>query len=97
MIRGIDPGPLAPRDLRLRDATRQMEGVFLQQLLKAMRETVPEGGLISPSSGEEMFTALFDERIAQSAADRQDRGLGAVLFRQLRAALNASGDADGQP
>jgi len=95
MIGEIGPAPLSARDLRLRETARQLEGVFVQQLLKAMRETVPEGGLLSPSSGEEMFTALFDERVAQAAAGQQENGLGAVLFRQLRAALDGSREPGG--
>lgn len=100
MIRTM--GPLAPKpvdtsEARLRQAAQQMEGVFLAQLLQAMRDTVPSDGLLSPGSGEQMFTSMLDERVAQTAASRQEHGLGAVLFRQLRAALNPPAVSEGAP
>jgi Rod binding domain-containing protein len=40
-----------------------------------------------------MFTAMLDEHVSDSAAARQERGLGAALFRQLRDAFMAPGEA----
>ncbi|MGH7507080.1 MAG: rod-binding protein, partial [Longimicrobiales bacterium] len=92
----IDPtkaagtSPLSPEEKRLRQACAQMEGVFLAQLMKAMRETVPHDGVVDGGSGEDMFTAMMDEHVSGVASARQDRGLGAALFRQLREAFLAS-------
>jgi flagellar protein FlgJ len=72
----------APR-AELRRLSREMEAVFLQQLFRAMRESVPEGGLIERSAGEDAFTAMLDERLASEAAARSTRGLGEALYRQL--------------
>ncbi|MEC8930012.1 MAG: rod-binding protein, partial [Candidatus Latescibacterota bacterium] len=44
----------------LREASRQFEAVFLNQMLKAMRETVGDGGLIEKSQGEEVFQGMLD-------------------------------------
>jgi flagellar protein FlgJ len=77
---------------RLRAASRQMEGVFVQQMFKAMRETVPGGGIVDGGAGEEVFTGLMDEHLASQAAQGNGRGPGEALFLQLRAAWLA-----GQP
>ena len=90
-VGGIGPGtggagPLkngSSRSDTLKQVARDFEAVFLQQMLKAMRETVPEGGLIDMGRSEEMFTGLLDEHIANVAADRSERGIGAALYRQL--------------
>ncbi|MBI1809965.1 MAG: chemotaxis protein chel, partial [Gemmatimonadetes bacterium] len=37
---------------RLRKTAKQLEGVFVQQLFKAMRETVPKDGVTGGGSGE---------------------------------------------
>jgi flagellar protein FlgJ len=87
------PATLSPDEMRLRRACAQMEGVFLTQLMKAMRETVPQDGAIDGGSGEDMFTAMLDEHVSDSAAARQERGLGAALFRQLRDAFLTPGEA----
>jgi flagellar protein FlgJ len=82
-VSAISPA-LDSRDARLRKAAQQMEGVFLEQLFKAMRETVPEGELARGGSGEEIFTGLLDQKLADVAAAGGERGLGAAIYRQLR-------------
>lgn len=72
---------------RLRKAAAEAEGVFMQQLFKAMRETVPGDGLFDGGSGEAMFTEMLDAHVAEAAAARQKNGLGEALYRQLSRAL----------
>lgn len=74
-------------DARLREACARFEGVFVQQLLEAMRETVPDDGVLSGGVGEELFTGLLDQHIADEVALRQHGGLGETLYQQLRSAL----------
>ena len=83
---------LSPDEARLRRACAQMEGVFLSQLMKAMRETIPQDGIVDGGSGEDMFTGMLDEKLSDAASAQQERGLGAALFRQLRDAFLASGE-----
>jgi flagellar protein FlgJ len=86
------PTPASGRsdDARLRQAARQLTGLFAQQLFKAMRETVPQGeGVVSGGSGEEMFTGMLDEHLAGAAPGRAGeagaaaRGPGAAWTRAL--------------
>jgi flagellar protein FlgJ len=89
-IPGSTPGAAASpptADERLRAATKQLEGVFVQELFKAMRETVPKDGLTDGGAGEDIFTGLMDEKIAAHVPDHWERGIGDSLYRQLRAAL----------
>lgn len=71
---------------RLRAASRQLEGVFVQQMFKAMRDSVPGGGIVDGGAGEETFTGLLDEHLAQQTAEGSGSGPGEALFHQLRAA-----------
>jgi peptidoglycan hydrolase FlgJ len=89
-------GPVAPTavqprpdslDERLRSVASRMEGVFIEQLFKAMRATVEPGGLTSNSLGEELFTGIMDQTCADQAAQGSDRGIGGALYRQLRARI----------
>jgi peptidoglycan hydrolase FlgJ len=79
-----------PEEARLRRACAQMEGLFLAQLMKAMRETIPQDGAVQGGAGEDMFTTMMDEHVSDVASARQERGLGAALFRQLRDAFLTS-------
>lgn len=68
---------------RLRKACTQLEGVFMNELAKALRETVPEDGVLPSSTGNEMFTSMLDEKLAELAAARSRSGLTNALMKQL--------------
>jgi Rod binding domain-containing protein len=83
---------------RLLDAARALEGVFYQQMLQAMRDAVPEGGVLEASAGEKVFQEMFDEEMARQAAAQNERGLAQALYRQLARHLPADpGATAGQP
>jgi peptidoglycan hydrolase FlgJ len=88
------PAAAGGDEARLRAAARQLEGVFVQQMFKAMRDSVPGGGIVDGGAGEETFTGLLDEHLASQAAEGNGRGPGEALFLQMRAAWQAS-TADG--
>lgn len=96
--RPVPPGPGdqgASPDARLRQAARQLTGLFAQQLFKAMRETVPtDQGIVSGGSGEEMFTGMLDEHLAgagpAAAHARVTEGLADAVYRRLRTVSTAS-------
>ncbi|MBA3895528.1 MAG: rod-binding protein [Gemmatimonadales bacterium] len=71
---------------RLREAARQLEGVFVEQLFKAMRESVPKDGFIDGGTGEEIFTGLLDQHLASAVPGGWDRSLAEALYRQLQSA-----------
>lgn len=89
----IAPIPPVAADGGLVRASRQLEGAFVEQLFKAMRETVPEGGLTSGGSGEEIFASLMDQHLAEQVPARWTNGLGASLVRQLRGAVSPEAPA----
>ena len=69
----------------MRKAANDLQGLFVQQLYKTMRETVStEGGIVERSQGEEVFSGLMDERLAADTGTRWHRGLGDAIYRALR-------------
>ena len=83
-VTGARPSP--DKAERLRATARQLEGVFVEQMFKAMRETVPEGGAIGGGSGEAMFTGMLDQSLAEEVPTRWSNGLADALYRQLQQA-----------
>ena len=81
--RALGAAPKPDERAQVRRLAHQLEGVFLNQLMQAMRASVPHDGLLGDAPGEQMFTQLMDERISAQAADRMERGLGEALYRQL--------------
>jgi len=84
-VSGALPAPVDPRESALRKAAADMQGLFVQQLYKSMRESVPaEGGMVEKSQGEEIFSGLMDERLAADTGTRWHRGLGDAIYQALR-------------
>lgn len=65
----------------LRAAAKQFETVFLNMMLKSMREATPQDGIFD-SEQTRMFTGMLDQQLAQSMADR-GVGLADIMVRQL--------------
>ena len=89
-LRSGGPAAMTPEETKLRRATQELEGVFVQELFKAMRDTVPEGGIVDGGPGEEMFSDMMDQQISAEAATGWERGIGAALYRQLRPLLGGA-------
>jgi flagellar protein FlgJ len=83
----------APNDAhaKLRQAAHDLEGLFVAELFKAMRETVPEDGILSQAPGQDLFQGMMDDRIAELYAGRSPGGLGEALYRQLSRRLPDEG------
>jgi flagellar protein FlgJ len=94
-IEASSPTPIPPssEEARLRQSSRDLEGVFVEQLFKAMRETVPENPLFGGGAGEQMFTSMMDSHLAAQVPEGWNHGLGESIYRQLRAALSGGADA----
>ena len=81
-----------PQDEKLRIAAQQFESFLIQTLIRQMRDTVPEGGLLPKSSGEKMFREIMDDQLAEDLSGRMGLGLTEAIVRQLSPALAAQGE-----
>ena len=71
-------------DKELLKACQDFEAVFLHQMLKEMRKTVPKEGIIPESNEQDVFTTMFDEEVAKTMSKQGGFGLAEMLFEQLR-------------
>ena len=78
---------LARKLEKLQDSCKDFESVFTAKLLNVMRKTVPKNGLIHGGKGEEVFSGLLDDEIAENIADGQGLGLAQMIFDQLKQQL----------
>ncbi|ARU93634.1 flagellar assembly peptidoglycan hydrolase FlgJ [Tatumella citrea] len=60
---------------------RQVESLFMQMMLKSMRETLPEDPLFGSQQGK-LFTSLYDQQISQLAGGR-GLGMAEMIARQM--------------
>lgn len=75
----VDAG--AAPDKAIRDASRQFETLFVNMLLKSMREASAQDGPLD-SEQTRMYTGMLDQQLAQAMSAR-GVGLADVMVRQL--------------
>ena len=69
----------------LEAAARQFEALFLNMMLKSMREATPKDSLMD-SEQSRLYISMLDQQLSQSMAAR-GVGLAEVMMRQLRGNL----------
>ncbi|MBV6489636.1 MAG: Peptidoglycan hydrolase FlgJ [Pseudorhodoplanes sp.] len=73
----------------LRQAAGQFEALFMQQLLRSMREAMPKSGMFG-GVGHDTYVGMLDQQLSQSLAGRPG-GLAETIARQLTRQLAAPG------
>jgi len=71
----------------MKQASKQFEVMFMQMMLKSMREATPSDGLFS-SSQEKTYTSMLDQQLSQNLSGR-GLGLAEAMFAQLNRALGS--------
>lgn len=66
----------------LKAAAQQMEGIFVQMMMKSMRDASLKSDLMQSQSSD-MFTAMHDQQIAQNIAGSGQLGFADLIVRQL--------------
>jgi len=82
----------------MKQAATQFEAMFVNMMMKSMRDASPQDGL-TDSSQTKMFTSMLDQQTSQNIA-KKGIGIADMLMRQLSKTTNAQalavggGDAD---
>ena len=76
-------GSGAPSDPELEQACREMESIFLDFLLKEMRNTIHKSGFINGGIAENIYTGMLDAELSKVIAERGAIGLSKILQDQL--------------
>ena len=76
-------------DAAIDEVATQFESMFIQMMLKSMREALPKDGLFS-SNDMDTYTEMADQQIAVNMAESGGIGLADVIARQLRPPVSMS-------
>lgn len=90
----IQPSPAFPlkkigqpadkdKEAELKKACQSFEAIILQQMLTAMRQSVPKDGLVASGYAQDMYQSMSDEGLAKEMASGEGIGLADVLYQQL--------------
>ncbi|MCV9880384.1 flagellar assembly peptidoglycan hydrolase FlgJ [Brenneria izbisi] len=67
----------------IRAVAQQMEGIFVQMMMKSMRAALPQDGIFS-SEQTRLYTSMYDQQLAQQLSGK-GLGLADVMVKQLSA------------
>ena len=67
----------------IKELSQEFESIFLQIMLKSMRDSVQKSGLINEGSGERIFEDMLDGEYAKIMSSQTQSGLAEAIERQL--------------
>ncbi|MCX0499818.1 flagellar assembly peptidoglycan hydrolase FlgJ [Erwinia billingiae] len=67
-----------------REVAKQVEGMFVQMMLKSMRQALPQDGLLSTEQTR-LYTSMYDQQIGQQIASK-GLGLADMMVKQMEQA-----------
>ena len=92
-VQGVDALRLTTRNSPqegLKQVSRQFEAMFMQMVLKSMRDATPSDGPFD-SDQQKMFTSMLDQQLAQNLSGR-GLGLADAMQAQLKRSVNPAQD-----
>jgi len=66
----------------IRQVAKQFESLFVQMMLKSMRDTVPENELFGSKAGK-MYQEMYDKQLSMHISNGKGIGLASTIERQL--------------
>lgn len=80
---GAAHGAARDSEKELRRAAADFESLFINQMLKSMRETITKSDLFHGGNAEEIYTSMLDAELSKSMANAGGIGLADMLMKQL--------------
>lgn len=69
----------------IKEAARTFESLFLNEIMKNMRKTLPQDGLLNQGFANNVFNSMLDQEYSQIASKSGQLGLADVIAQQLGA------------
>ena len=86
-------GKAAEDDAKLKKACQEMEGVFLNMLLKSMRSTIANTELGGSTLQQDTMQSMFDMEMTRNMAAAGGAGIADMMYRSLTRASQAAAAA----
>jgi peptidoglycan hydrolase FlgJ len=76
-----------PKDQELRKvrkSCREFEAIYINELYKGMRKTIPDSGLFEKNMADTMYKEMLDMEMAKQTAEGDGMGIGKAMYEQLK-------------
>lgn len=74
---------VAQRNKEIKDASVQLEALFLKMMYNAMWKTVPKDELFGESNAMDIYRDMYNEELTKKAAEGGGIGLSDFIYNQL--------------
>lgn len=71
------------QEQKMKKACADFESIFIYQMLKTMRSTVPRSSLLNKMTGKETYETIMDQKMSEELTVKGGLGIQEMLFRQL--------------
>jgi flagellar protein FlgJ len=68
---------------KLKKACTDFDALFMTQMLKSMRQTIPQTGFLGKGPGNDIYQGLMDQELSRKLSQSKGLGLGKVIYRQM--------------
>lgn len=75
---------LKEQDQQIRDAAKMYEQQFLGEMVKAMRQTVQEDGVVKTNFAEKLYRQQLDDQYVDSWSAQGGVGLSEIIYKQIK-------------
>jgi len=77
------------KDLKsLKASCQEFEAMLLMEMVKTMRESVPEGGLFEKSNATEIYTEMLDMETVRQSVASHPVGIADAMYKQMAELIN---------
>jgi flagellar protein FlgJ len=82
-------GPKVHTDAELKQVAQNFESIFIQMMLKEMRNSVEKSSLFGNSQATQFFESMKDDEMSKQLSKSGGIGLGNVIYQQLKRATES--------
>jgi flagellar protein FlgJ len=68
---------------KLKKACTDFEALFMAQMLKFMRQSLPQTGFFGKGVGSDIYQSLMDQQLSQELSQSKGLGLGTRIYQQV--------------
>ena len=68
---------------KLKKACDDFEALFMAQMLKFMRQSLPQTGFFGEGVGSDVYQSLMDQQLSQKLSQGKGLGLGKMIYQQV--------------
>jgi peptidoglycan hydrolase FlgJ len=72
------------REKKLKKVCADFESLFIYNMLRKMRSTIPKSGLMNEMKGKDTYETIMDQKVSEDLSNKGGVGIQKMLFNQIK-------------